>query len=420
MANIMENDKDLSMSTSTQSFSDVLGGISSFIMNYFEMKFPKGMFKERQISNAVNANKLSKGILHVQKLPFLGMEFEYTGEETSMGTLPYGYSAMYHVNKLDRKRNYHCIFEDQENSIRIFAIPNRVRIKYNFILKYQTPIAAINAMEYIRNNFEREGINYINGIRLPSSLPKYFIDRIANFLEIDMNNPSDRDSIRNYFLDNSLNSIFEVKNLSTGNNTFMYEYNSNIMLQYSDEPTTDSNINNLSVSDATVNFGFYVETWVPSSFLLEMKDDDLERNAPQDDDKFKFDIIVKSDIIPRSLDNGMKLSSINRFVTDLNVTEDTLYFKDIIPVSMVNVIDYIKSVKGNILKVIEIKVYENNIILPDNKYKVDYDNFEIKTFNPDVNKSYTMAIYSDIKLINILATYIRDKRFNAIKKLDIF
>ena len=423
MANLRRTPKDLSMSISTQSLSDSLDGLSSFVFNYFLAKFPDGMFKETYIVDSLNEAKLAGDVNHKQKLPYIGMEFEYTPEQTTLGDIPYGYSNMYHVYNTDRDRYYTKILDDPSNEIKIYAIPQRIRVNYNFAMKFQTKLAAINCMNYITNNYEPEGMNYINGIRLPARLPKYFVDRIGSYFELTDNSSEDLESLRNYFLEHSLNAIFETKNLSSGTKDYIYEYLSNILFIFNNEASTETNPKNLVIEDATVNFGFTVEAWIPTNLLLEMRSDDLLPTAPNLDtssDTFKFNLVIKTDLIPQTNEFGYNLIDIRKFLTDINTEIDILEFKDELQPAFVTIIEKLKKLKADIRKVFMIDVYENNILMPDDRYDVNFDEYTITTNKPDSNKTYALAIYGDMKLINLLDKYIREDRDNRIAKLDIY
>ena len=420
MANLSKTPMDLSMSTSTQSLSDTLGGLSSFVFNYFLAKFPEKMFAETYVSGSLTEAKLKGNMNHIQKLPYLGMEIEYTPEVSSMGELPYGYSTMYHVYNTDRDKYYTKIFSDPVEGIQIYAVPQRVRVRFNFAMKFQTRFAAMNCVNYISTNFETEGMNYINGIRLPSKLPTYFVDRIAQNFQLG-SSAEDKEDLRTYFLDHSLNSIFETKNLSSGKKDFIYEYLSNLLFIYNDEASSESNVKNLVVEDATVNYGFYVEAWMPTSLLLEMRADDLAPKAPlEEDDTFKFNLILKTDLIPQVNSIGFNLLDVRKFQTDLNAKVDVLEFKDELKPTFIPIIEHLKKIKANLSKVFTLTVYENNILLPDSQYTVDFSTYTITTQNPDSNKTYSLAIYGDVKLLNLLDKYIRENRDSRIAQLDIF
>ena len=211
--------------------------------------------------------------------------------------------------------------------------------------------------------------------------------------------------------------------MSSGTDDFIYEYKSNPLFIFSEEASTEANVKNLVIEDATVNFGFSVEAWVPTNLLLEMRSSDLSPRAPELDaesDTYKFNLIVKTDLIPQTNYFGFHLLDIRKFQTDINAKVDILEFKEELQGVFVDIIEYLKKIKADVTKVFSINVYENNLLLPDDRYKVDFTEYVIKTKEPDVNKSYSLAIYGDVKMLNLLEKYIGEGRDNRILKLDIF
>ena len=420
MANV--NDSELSLCRSTTSISNIIGGLSSFMLNYFKMKFPEGTFKETYIADSLNSNLLRRNSFPNQKRPFIGMEIEYTGEEGFMGTLPMHHTPQYFIANKGRKYHYRVIFEDLENDIRIYSIPNRIKVNFNFLMKYQTKMAAIDAMHYIQNNFEYNGINYINGVRLPCEVPRYFIDNISKKLGFNQNDPNDRDELKDYLLSHSLGSISEIVNLSTGNMTFMHEYTTNIMLNYPENPMTNVNPNNLVIKDASVSFSINAEIWSPSGFLLEIKDDKLPTNIyPEQDDSFKFNLVFRKDIIPMTLDNGMKYILIGSFIPEVNQNNvDELDIRPILTNELANVLSSLMALNANVRNLIDIKVFENNKFISDSMYSIDYSTFILTTIEPKENTTYNLVLYGDIKMLNIVNDLLMNQNYNAIKRLDIF
>ena len=125
-------------------------------------------------------------------------------------------------------------------------------------------------------------------------------------------------------------------------------------------------------------------------------------------------------MIPPVNSVGFNLLDVRKFQTDLNAQIDVLEFKEELKPTFIPIIEYLKKIKANLSKVFTLTVYENNILLPDSQYTVDFSTYTITTLNPDSNKTYSLAIYGDVKLLNLLDKYIRENRETRIAKLDIF
>lgn len=392
------------------------------MLNYFKLKFPDDMFKQTYLSNSINANVLHKDTFSIQKRPFIGMETVYTGEEPSTGVNFMASTPQYFVVNKDRKYYYRTVFEDVDNRIRIYTIPNRIKVTFNFVLKFQTQMAAIDMLHYIQNNFELNGVNYMNGVRLPSEVPSYFIDNICKRLGLDRSIPEDNEALKDYLISHSIGSINEVINPSTGNKTFMHEYSTNIMMSYPNDASSENNVVDLVIKDSSINFSIDTEIWSPSGYLLEIQDNSLLKIAPPTEaaDGFKFNLVFRKDIIPKQLENGMKYIKIGSFVPEVNSEVDVLDIRPILSKSIIDTLTKVIKLNGNLKKMIKISLYKDNTPLREDQYTIDYDNFIVNTLNPEENATYNLVLYGNIKMLNIVNDMVMEQRFDGITKLDIF
>lgn len=414
------NDSSLSLCKTTTSVSEVIGGLGSFIMSYFKSKFPKETFKSSYIVDSVAASTLRLNTAPNQELPYIGMEIQYTGEDPISGKNFMSSTPQYFVANKNRDQYYHKIFHDAENRIKIYAIPDRIRVNINFLLKLQTPMASTDIMHYIRNNFETEGINYVNGIRLPCIIPTQFIDQIGKKFEIDKNNSEDLQNLHQYLMDSSLGSIRESRNMSTGNPMYSYNYVTNVMLQFQDQATADRNVNNLVVQDTSVSFSISAEIDCPSGFLLEIPDFELPATVGSDLDtsSLKFNVVFKQELIPQTLSNGMKHIMHESFVPDVNVLKDQLDISPILSSSLVGVLREINKIGGNTSNLVNLKLYRNNIEVPSSSYTVDFNTMILTTLYPVPNETYSVVLYGDIFKLNTINDLITDNSQHLISRLE--
>ena len=418
MANL--HDTELSMCTSTTSISDVIGGLSSFMMNYFKMKFPSGLFNETYIANSMNSNVLARGVAHNQKLPYFGMEVNFTNEETSMGVLPHNHTPQYFIAKKNRSTYYRTIFEDIDEDVRIYTVPNRMKVSFNFLLKFQTQLAAMDWMYYIQNNFELNGRNYVNGIRLPVAVPRYFTDRIRYKLGLDPSKAEDNQTLRDYFRKNSLGGITEVRNQSTGNATFMYEYITNIMLSYPQEASVDVNDIGMVIKDASVTFTIDAEIWCPGGFFLEIRDPMLLPMPPANpsSDTYTFNLILVQDRLPKVLDDGKYLIDMAKFVADQNAKVDHLDLKEILSKDLQQVLTAMDELPDFKMEALfEYVLYENQYVVDPDRYEIDYKKHILINNYPDSNVTYHIALYGHVDKLNQINDLIMTNKRYKVRKL---
>ena len=420
---IDSRDTELSLCKSTTSVSNVVGGLSSFIMNYIKLKFPKDMFQETYVANSMNANVLSRNVFHTQKLPYIGMEVSYQAEDGVMGTLPHNHNSQYYIAKQYRDKYYRLIFEDEDEKVRIYAIPDRVKVTFNFMLKFQTQVSAIDMMYYFKNNFELNGMNYVNGIRLPVDIPDYFIYRIKHKLGIGEFTQENNDKFRKYMRSFSADGIQEVVNHTTGNKVFRYEYVTNVLLSYPQEASQDNNELNLVIKDSSINFSIDAEIWTPSGFILEIQDNNLLPVPPQNVQeglRYTFDIVTIRDRIPKRLENGFYMIDNRRFIAEVNENVDILEMDSILNKDIKSVLEVLSTYKDfDIEKVFQYKLYANSKLVDPELYDIDYKNHTLTNKSPISNVTYTIVLYGNIERLNQINDLIlANKRYRIHKLLN--
>lgn len=422
--------QDMNTTTATASISTIISGISSFVNSYFRGKFPAGFFKDNYISTELNRFTIGRPFPNQQK-PLLAMTTEYNLDETSMGPISLQYTDIYVVKNSNKEKYYRKIFEDYQNRIFIYSIDNRMKLKFNFALKLQTEMQAWNVVNYINQKFEPNGKIYCNNIELPVEFPTQFAINIANKLGWPINDPyntqknqANRELLRGYLIDHSLNAITEETNLQTGNPAYYYNHVDNIMLSFPDIPSHEKNVTNLITKDATVRYSIEAEFWFPGSYIIET-DPNSEFKYNDDENQLsatttKFDIIVQQPLIPRNLNNGWALLKEKRYIPDYNEKVDHIDISSFFDSGMINIFNEIDTYKLDADKMITLKLYMNNILVDHNNYSYDLNNMSIDVINPERNATYTIVVYGDRKILAAVDKFISSKDKRDIKGLDVF
>ena len=417
------NEKSVALCKASSSISTIIGGVSSFITNFYVSKFPKNFFKKVYISESLNSTNLrDKNKFPQQMKPYLAVQSQFELGNTAMDTLPFWHTANYYIIR-SKMRNYRLIFEDIENGIRIFSIPNRIKVNFNTTIKLETEMKAYDVLSYLNQNFEQGGFNYINKVRLPAEVPKIFMVNISKFLNLDYNRENDREKLREYLLEHSLGSINEVISMSTGNPTFMYNYTTNLLVNYPDLASHEKSIKNLIVKETTVNFEIGCELWIPGSFILEIENrNDMiyEINEPsKSDNKFKFNLVFDVESIPEKIGNKQFITK-RSFLTDINEEVDELDLTPILSEELITVIKTINKYHVDMSKYIQLNLYLNKERISENNYEVDWKKFILKTKQPESNRTYTVFIYGDLLILNKVSDLIQKDRTNEIGKLLLY
>lgn len=421
MARINKNN-DLSICKASPSMSSVISGVQSFAFNYFKSKFPDNYFKSNFINTSLNSNNFKKERSTNQMTPRLAMSTNFELGDTFMQELPLWHTTQYYVIN-DMKRNYNMILEDKENDIRIFSVPQRYKVTFNFNIKLQTQMAAWNVLSHINQNFENGGYNYVNGIRIPSEIPRVMIQNIAKKMNIDLNSKQGMQDIRDYLMSHGLGPIEGSISPSSGNTVFRFDYTTNILLNFPDLANYDKEISSLITKDTSVRYAMSAELWTPASYILQIKNDsEIIRGGDSlsEADVHKFTIAIEHNIIPRENELGMKYLLKRNYEPDLNTTVDKIGFEPVLTEEVLNSIKEVRNIKGDISRIIDLKVFSNNIELDDSQYYVNYDTMELITREPQPNANYTLVLYADLKKLNMINSFINNKNRQNIKTMDIF
>lgn len=411
-----------SVCTASPSLASMISGVQSFMWNYFKSMFPDNFFTSTYINTSLNSNSLKDMKKQKKGFPHLAMNTQFELGDGFMSQLPMWHRTdRFVMNNL--KRNYRLIFEDDTRGIRIYTVPQRYKIVFNFGILLQTEMKAWNVLNHINQTFENGGYNFANNIRIPTKLPEVFIVNICKKLGLDISKNEDRVKLNEYFMRYGLGPITNKKDMSTGNEKYTYDFTTNILLNYPDLPNYEKEINNLINKQSAVRYAISSELWVPGSYILEIEEDfNIERevNIPSDD-ILQFDIAIIQDIIPKENDKGMDLLFQRNFNTEMNVPLDKTPIESIIDDEVVSAIKYLNKIKNiNMEKIVEFKLFKNNKPVEKNKYYIDYNEFELIVKEPDANVTHTIAMYTDKRKINMINELRNQGRIKEIYDLDIF
>lgn len=412
-------EKSVALCKASSSISTIIGGISSFIHDYYMSKFPKNYFRKTYISGSLNSTNLKSTLFPSMYKPYLAIQPQFELGNTFMSTIPLWHTANYYIFK-NKAMNYRLIFNDTELGIRIYSIPNRIKTNFNTLIKVETQMKAYDLLNYVNQNFEENGYNFINKVRLPAEIPKIFMVNICKKLGLNFNDKNDREKLRFYLNQHSLGAIEETILNSTGNSAFMYNYTTNLLLNYPDLASHEKSMINLVIKDASVRFQIGCELWIPGTFILEIdnKNDivyDIQDNGLEDD-RYKFNLVFDYSELPNKIGNLTFLKRAS-YLTELNKDVDELDLKHILTDEIINVLNEIKKNGGHIDNYIDFRIYLNNQILLKTDYEIDYSNFILKTKNPVNNRTYHIAIYVDLYILNKISQLMIDNNTNEIRQL---
>lgn len=405
----------ISVCSSSNSLSSIIGSVTSYITEYFKSKFPEKYFKDTYISTTMAASAIQKDYFDVKKRPYLFVQPQFDLSEGFMGQIPTLFTDTSWVFLKKLRKNYNLIFEDQNTGIRIFNSFKRTKINFRFGIRVNSEMQGWNCISYIDQNFQTNGWFFLNNIFVQTQVPPFIIQNIANRLGYDLSESSDLERMEDFMMQYSYNGIYVTKDLSTGNDRFMYKYPVNILVNYPDMSNNNRNMRQNVIQNSQIEFNITAELWTPAMFIMEL--DNIERfkniklvnPSEYEDGTYRFSLVLKEDYIPYSKDDRNILFKRN-FIPEVNVEYDEVDLKAVLPLNIIKVCNLLESHKIKMSKIFTIDLYINGQLLFPENYTIDEKKFILKTKNPMSNTTYTVVCYADMGIINKLNDLIGENK----------
>ncbi|QXN70173.1 hypothetical protein INTERNEXUS_133 [Bacillus phage vB_BspM_Internexus] len=403
------------------SISSLIGNITGYARYFLSTKFPPDFFKDTHISGALNEIRMENVDIAKLRKPTLIMTPEYNGETGFMELLPNWHTTQYFTFKNPRKK-YNGVLYDNKNDIYIYSIPDRIKVNFNIKIKLPSELYAYDVLHYVKQTFETGGYFYLNDVSLQTELPKMYTKIIEKKLNLDPSKPDDREKLEEYYLANSYNGITEKINQSSGNSQYAYTYKTNILVNIPELPTYEKNENGLITDSTTVNFPFSFELWSHSNYIMETKDDpiiDTISSEPTIEGRtMKYDFFLPTHFIKEQYDS-MHLIVHKQFLPDINTEVDILDFSPLINSELRGVIEEALKQKLDMSKLLKARVLVDNKEIYEELFNVDWKTLNLITKEPMYNMTYTLMIYGDLKILNLISKYIAEGTKEKISEIEL-
>lgn len=400
----------ISVCSSANSLSSIIGSVTSYMTEYFKSKFPEKYFKETYISTTMAASAIQKDYFDVKKRPYLFIQPQFDLSPGIMGELPMLFTDTSWVYLKKLRKNYNLIFEDSTTGIRIFNSFKRTKINFRIGIRVNSELQGWNAISYIDQNFQTNGWFFLNKVFLQTQVPPFIIQNIANRLGYNLNEPLDKEKMEEFMMQYSYNGIYQTKDLSSGNDRFMYKYPVNILINYPDMSTQNRNMRQNIIQNSQIEFNISAELWTPATFIMELDTKERFKNiklinpTEYEDSQYRFSLIMNEDYIPYTKNNRNILLRRN-FIPEVNVAYDEVDLKSVLPLNVNKACELLKKYYIKMSKVFTIDLYINGrLVFPEN-YELDEKNLILKTKNPMANTTYTLVMYADMGILNKINYY---------------
>lgn len=390
---------------STTSFSSIVGNLTSFAIEFFKGRFPKGFFKDIIVSEELLNRRLDQRAIQKCRMPYMIIKPELSLDSLDLPTFVRWSFDNHYIAHNDQRKDYFGIFKDEERQIYMYHIPDRIKIRFSFTIKVPTAMYMYNALYYLNRNFEKDGYEYLNHVRLQTELPRSFISILSKELGYNFNNIEDKEKFNSYIYKNSLDGIEEKISMSTGNSIYNLRYIVNVLNKYPDVSEGSKNRKDMIIDDCTLTYAFEMENWIPSRFLLEIPESNLDYDTLMEEDSiidsntYKFNMVLDTHYIKPKIENRHLLLR-RSYVPEVNVEYDSLSFATLIHRELDNTLKYLKSQNALNEHYFEVRVMCGNKFLPKDHFSIDYENYILYTKLPMKNTTYTILIYGDMEYLN--------------------
>jgi len=387
------------------SVSSVVGNLTTVAKDYIESKFPRNYFKEVHVTTEISSSEMKEDADDVKKkrLPILSINpiFMPSANDTLMESYPRWRRGGKRYMFRDTKSRYYPVFFDDVNDIYVWAIPNRIKVNFEMKVKVASSMRQMDLIYYIRQRMGTSGYSFLNEQRLETEIPKSIIKGMTQLTGVDTTDNDQVLEFLNYLQRYSNGYVTRKNNLSSGNPMYQFAYGSNILIHGESGSEGDKEKINMVEKESNVSFAFSFETWIPSTFILESKNEvtyDNEEEYVFDDENISF--AQSFNIKPNRIRGHKSELRWEGYVTDVNKTIDTVELESLFTEKQKKVIRYLIDNSLNIDEVFEMVSFRDmKELVKDIDYTFDWDTLTLTSINPHQNYTHFVGLYADLKLL---------------------
>jgi hypothetical protein len=423
----------------SSSSAHTYGNVASLLKECLKSYFPENFFQYIRISTELLSNEMKEERLN-NDLEFLKQQYprmiftpnfdDIKDDDRFLGGTYLTNGATKFNHHID-KRWMFDLFTDQTNNLYIKYGMNRDRLTFNVNIVVDTLFNQLDLYKNMLNLMNWNSPFYINS-SLESMIPRSMIEYVAKMNNIDMDNhPGVVLELLNH---NSKYPItYKTRNSTSRDEYFLY-YDIKLLTTFSDLELSDTSKKNNADTYFTLTFRVTVDFNLPSVYYLVGD----EHNKL---DGFAFEAVIKDsyqhDLIPvytiYNLFNGIKpdnesfvIYKTAVFKTELeNKWErDSLCFANLMnPAEIHEVIKTHIAGGVPISLFMEIKLLENNKLVPKENFEIDWNEEKLTIFRSNPDSTYRLVIfvnslYLNKKIKEIMDRRKLDKSLNPNLKLD--
>jgi hypothetical protein len=380
-----------------------IGTLTSVVVKFLKCRFPKDYFKNIHVNSSLSSRDIeedatvgSPGVFLV-KNPAMSITPNLdTTDSTSIG-LAFPWQRTHTYIMRDKSNYVPVLYTDEEHILGVWAIPDRIRVNFEVKMKVKTPMDAMDLFNHIKNTFPIGIPYFLDNIKLEAEVPSILAKNIHDILEWD---PDDDAGFKAWMSKRSGANLSWKRNLSTGNDVFLYKYPVNIMFKM-EQPDLDQQQKNMVDGDHVITFMLVAEIWTPSGYILSVEDLDGIPGDPQEPFiESSNGIVWNYTISTRPAMVWEEKSQIlwEGYISDVNTSIDTVDLSDVVPLKVKQAIE--KMTDEQIAACFGTRVWRDETELAAENIEIDYKTWILSTLNPLPNASYYVGVWADLGLLS--------------------
>ena len=416
------NDTHIFTCKTSTGIASVIGNVSFLVRDFFRKNFPKDFFKSVYIDTKMSQIDLEKIDVIKKNIPILIIRPRFSLEdESQFQRLPDWVNTNYFIFK-NLKGNYLPIFIDEEKEIYVYSSPERIKLSFDIEIITGSRIQQLNTAYFQKGSFLHKGFFYINDCILETEIPKFMIKLIGENQHVNFSNPSERSQFQDYLSSHSQSLVVEKIKTSSGNPTWFYSFNMNLLSLFDGYPSMDDGRDvNMTKEFFKVTSSFVVEFWTPWNYFLEIKTTKWNLSELRElftwtqEDMSDTDIVMNYTIpefTPPKMKDLKHFFFSKPYICDIDVysgTPDVLDFSVILTKEIYDVIQYNNKFGVDNLLYFDIDLYKENLVVGREFYEIDWEKLVIRNNNPE-KTTYGVVFYVDTQLFNKTKYRLEEKK----------
>jgi hypothetical protein len=377
------------------SISTIISTVTNSVVSFVKTRFPDNYIKSTIINTTMCSVQLERKDIIKRGNPIMTVATLYDpNADTTLGNLS-GWFMNYTSIPKKFYGEYPTVFFDEENGYYIYAMLDRVKFNFEFKIRLNGHLQAIDACNNLLYRMPFEKPFFVNNVSMETPVPQTLLKAILVDKGVDISKPEEVDSFYEHLNRFSNGSLTRKVHLASNRNLYFYKYRTNLLCKCDSKPSVDYEPKNMALGNSVISFQMSTELWVPYKFILQTRKPIVLEEPPLTEGEIISYITLDQPVFGPAVDN-YRLVFWREYITDSNVLVDILPMAETFSDELKTVISH------NLSNGIDNSEFFKIVVFWNKEKKVEGTDFtfnwrtlELNTINPLYNMSYFVAVYAD-------------------------